>query len=233
MWLAAPEFERRTIHQVLYNGLIDGVIVSAMSLIDPVIQSLAESNLPFVAVGRNPYYDKTCYVDVENYNGARMAVDHLYKMGRRRIGTIAGPSDVIVGVDRLRGYREGLKEHGLEYDPDLVAIGDFSDASGYAAMQHLMLKKPDAVFATSDVMAVAAIRALQETGYQVPDDIAIIGFDDISLAQRTIPPLTTIRQPIDLVGAAAVNLLVDMIEHPSSVPQSVVLPTELVTRSSR
>jgi DNA-binding LacI/PurR family transcriptional regulator len=203
-----------------------------MSLEDPIIQSLAESNLPFVAVGRNPYDDKTCYVDVDNYNGARAAVAHLYKMGRRRIGTIAGPSDVIVGVDRLRGYCDGLKEHGLEYDPELVTVGNFSDAGGYAAMQELMLKKPDAVFATSDIMAVAAIRALQEAGYRVPEDVAIIGFDDITLASRTIPPLTTIRQPIDLVGAGVVNMLVDMIEHPSTATRNVVLPTELVIRSS-
>jgi LacI family transcriptional regulator len=232
LWLAAPEFERRTIHQVLYNGLIDGVIVSAMSLNDPIIQSLAESKLPFVAVGRNPNDDTTCFVDVDNFNGAREAVNHLYKLGRRRIATIAGPSDVIVGVDRLRGYRAALKENNLPYDPELVTVGNFSDSGGYAAMQTLILKKPDAVFATSDVMAIAAIRALQEAGYRVPEDVAIVGFDDITLASRTIPPLTTVRQPIDLVGAGVVNMVVNMIEHPASPPQSLVLPTELVIRSS-
>jgi LacI family transcriptional regulator len=232
LWLAAPEFERRTIHQVLYNGLIDGVIVSSMSLNDPIIQSLAASNLPFVAVGRNPNDERTCFVDVDNYNGARAAINHLFTLGRRRIATIAGPSDVIVGVDRLRGYRDALKEHGLPFDPELVVEGDFSDAGGYTAMLKLMLKKPDAVFVTSDVMAVAAIRALQEAGFRVPEDVAIIGFDDITLASRTIPPLTTVRQPINLVGAGVVNLLVDMIEHPSSNQRSVILPTELVIRSS-
>lgn len=232
LWLAAPEFERRTIHQVLYNGLIDGVIVSSMSLNDPIIQSLAESNLPFVAVGRNPNDDKTCYVDVDNFNGARAAVNHLYKLGRRRIATIAGPRDVIVGVDRLRGYQAALTENGLDYDPDLVVEGNFSDEGGYAAMQSLMPRKPDAVFATSDVMAVAAIRALQEAGYRVPEDVAVIGFDDISLASRSIPALTTVRQPIDMVGAGVVNMLIDMIEHPTSETHTMVLPTELIIRSS-
>jgi LacI family transcriptional regulator len=232
LWLAAPEFERRTIHQVLYNGLIDGVIGASMSLTDPIIQSLAESNLPFVAIGRNPYDEKTCFIDVDNYNGARVAIDYLYKMGRRRIATIAGPSDVIVGFDRLRGYRDALAEHGLEFDSELVVVGDFSDAGGYAAMQKLIDKKPDAVFATSDIMAVAAMRALVEAGYKVPEDVAIIGFDDITLAARSIPALTTVRQPIELMGAQAVNMVIDLIEHPTTATRSLILPTELVIRSS-
>jgi LacI family transcriptional regulator len=232
LWLAAPEFERRTIHQVLYNGLIDGVIVSAMSFNDPTLKSLAESKLPYIVVGRNPNDDKTCFIDVDNYNGARNVVDHLYKLGRRRIATIAGPGDVIVGFDRLRGYRDGLKDHGLAYDPDLVVEGDFSDAGGYIAALKLINKKPDAIFATSDVMAVAAIRALTEAGYKVPEDVAIVGFDDISLATRSIPALTTVRQPIDLMGASVVNMLIDLIEHPATATRTMVLPTELVVRSS-
>jgi len=232
LWLASPEFERRTIHQVLYNGLIDGVIVSSMSLNDSMIPTLAESNLPFVTVGRNPNDDKTCFIDVDNYNGAREAVDHLYKMGRRRIATIAGPGNVIVGFDRLRGYKDAILEHGLEYDPELVVEGDFSDAGGYIAALKLINKNPDGIFATSDVMAVAAIRALGEAGLKVPEDVAIIGFDDISLASRSIPALTTVRQPIELMGASVVNMLIDLIEHPSTATRSLVLPTELVIRSS-
>ncbi|HEX7555405.1 MAG TPA: substrate-binding domain-containing protein, partial [Leptolinea sp.] len=122
--------------------------------------------------------------------------------------------------------------NNLPFDPDLVVEGDFSDAGGYAAMQQLILKKPDAVFATSDVMAVAAIRALLEAGYKVPEDVAIIGFDDIPLASRSIPALTTIRQPINLVGTGAVKMLVDMIEHPSAETRSLVLSTELIIRTS-
>ncbi len=232
LWLAAPEFERRMIHQVLYNGLIDGVIGASMSLTDPIIKSLAASNLPFVAIGRNPYDETTCYIDVDNYNGARDAISYLYKMGRRRIATIAGPSEVIVGYDRMRGYRDALAEHGLEYDPGLVEVGDFSDAGGYAAMQKLIDKKPDAVFATSDVMAVAAMRALVEAGFKVPEDVAIIGFDDISLAARSIPALTTIRQPIETMGARAVDMVIDLIENPTTATRSLILPTELVVRAS-
>jgi LacI family transcriptional regulator len=232
LWLASPEFERRTIHQILYNGLIDGVIVSAMPLNDSIIQSLATSNLPFVTIGRNPNDDKTCFIDVDNYTGARNAVDHLYKMGRRRIATIAGPGNVIVGLDRLRGYKDAILEHGLEYDPELVVEGDFSDAGGYTATQKLINKNPDGIFAASDVMAVAAIRALAEAGLKVPEDVAIIGYDDITLASRSVPALTTIRQPIDLMGSSVVNMLIDLIEHPSTATRSLVLPTELIIRSS-
>jgi LacI family transcriptional regulator len=231
-WLAEPEFERRAIHQVLYNGLIDGVIVSSMHLSDPIIETLCERKLPFVTVGRNPTSPRTSYVDADNYNGAREAMRHLMRLGRKRIATISGPMNTIVGVDRLKGYRDALKEHGLSYIPELVVEGDFSDGGGYYATQLLIHHHPDAILAASDAMALAAMRALQEAGLKVPEDVAVIGFDDITLAARAVPPLTTIRQPIGAMGAEAVTMLIDMIDHPSGEPHRVVLPTELVIRSS-
>ena len=232
LWLAEPEFERRTVQQVLYNGLLDGVIVSSMHLTDPIVQTLTERALPFVTIGRNPMSHSTSYVDADNYNGACEAMRHLYRLGRRRIATITGPMNTIVGVDRLKGYQDSLKNYNLEYDPDLVVEGDFSDSGGYAAMERLIPLKPDAVFIASDVMAAAAMRASQEAGLKVPDDISIIGFDDIPLASRTIPPLTTVRQPVGAMGAAAVDVLIDMISHSSVEAHRVILPTELVIRSS-
>ena len=232
LWLAEPEFERRMINKILNTGLLDGVIVSSLSLTDPIVNHLKENKMPYVSIGRNPMDDSGNFVDVDNYNGAIKAINHLAGLGRRRIATITGPMNVIVGVDRLRGYRDALAANGLPYDPDLVVEGDFSDSGGYAAMQHLLPMKPDAVFVTSDIMAAASIRVLMEAGLKVPDDVAIVGFDDIPLASRTIPSLTTISQPISQMGAGVVNMLLDQIEHPSRQPHHVILQTELVVRSS-
>jgi LacI family transcriptional regulator len=232
LWLAEPEFERRMINQILNNGLLAGVIVSSLSLTDPIVNHLKENRLPYVSIGRNPMDDMGNYVDVDNYNGAFKAINHLAGLGRKRIATITGPMNVIVGVDRLRGYRDALAANGLPFAPELVVESDFSDGGGYAAMQSLLSAQPDAVFAMSDVMAAAAIRVLMEAGLKVPDDVAIVGFDDIPLASRTIPALTTISQPIVQMGAGVTNILLEQIEHPSRQPRQVILPTELVIRSS-
>jgi LacI family transcriptional regulator len=232
LWLAEPEYERRTIHQVLYNGLIEGVILSSYKMSDPIIQSLAERKLPFVAVGRNPLRDDISYVDTDNYNGAREATRHLISLGRRRIATITGAMEMVAGLDRLKGYQDELKEAGMPYDPQMVLEGGFTEDAAYDCMQRLILLKPDAVFAASDSMAAAALRCIQEAGLRVPEDISLVGFDDIPLASRTLPQLTTIRQPFADLGGVAVETLAKLIDNPSSGPYRNILPTSLVIRSS-
>jgi LacI family transcriptional regulator len=125
-----------------------------------------------------------------------------------------------------------LREYGLPIIPELIIDGDYSDAGGYQAMKRLLPLHPDAVFAASAAMAFAAIRAIQEAGLSVPEDIAIVGFDDIPPAATSKPALTTIRQPIQQTGKIVAEMLIDMIEHPNGQPHRVVLPTELVIRSS-
>jgi len=232
LWLAEPEFERRTIHQVLYNGLIEGVIVSSYNMADPIIQTLAERKLPFVAIGHNPLRDDISFVDADNYHGAVEATRHLISLGRRRIATITGPMEMVAGMDRLQGYRDALDEAGMAFDQDLVMEGSFTDPGGYSSMQRLIPLKPDAVFVASDSMAAAALRCIYEAGLRVPEDIALVGFDDIPLASRTLPPLTTVRQPFSRMGAVAVETLAQLIDNPSCGPKQIILPTELVIRSS-
>ncbi len=116
--------------------------------------------------------------------------------------------------------------------PELVAEGEFSDVSGYLAMKRLLVHRPDAVFVASDAMAIAAIRAIQELGLRVPEDVAVVGFDDIPPAATSQPPLTTVRQPIQRTGSVAAEMLIDLIEHPDPQPRRIVLPTELVIRAS-
>ncbi len=232
LWLAEPEYERKTISQVLYNGLIDGVVVSSMLVNDPLIERLYESKRPFITIGRHPTNDQINYVDIDNRAGAYQGVSHILRTGHKRVAVINGPHDTIASLDRYQGYLDALRERGIPLIPELVAEGEFSDTTGYLAMKHLLPHCPDAVFVASDAMAFAAMRAIQEAGLRIPEDVAVVGFDDIPAAATSKPPLTTVRQPIQRTGSIAAELLVDMIEHPDPFPRRIVLPTELVFRSS-
>lgn len=232
LWLAEPEYERRTIRQIMHSGLLDGVIVASNLLDDPVVQALLEGDLPFILNGRHPNDGRVNYVDIDNIASAREAVLHLLRLGRKRIGTIAGPHDMIAGADRQDGYIAALRDRGQLVDSELIVEGDFTEAGGYSAMQRLLARRPDAVFAASDTMAVGALRALREASLRVPEDVAIVGFDDMSFAAHTDPPLTTVRQPIQRSGELATETLIDLIQHPHSAPYRIILPTQLVVRVS-
>lgn len=232
LWLAEPEFERRMVHQVIYGGLIDGVIVSSMLMDDPIVPALAEADRPFVLVGRYPALPDVAYVDTDNVAGSRAAVEHLLKAGRRRIAAITGPLGMIAGADRRDGYVAALKAHGRPADPRLMVESDFTEAGGYAAMKKLLPHRPDAIFAASDTMAIGALRALHDAGRRVPEDVALVGFDDIAAAERTDPPLTTVRQTIDQLGSAAVQLLLSQIDRPNEPRRRVLLPPSLIVRAS-
>ncbi|CAG0937092.1 Ribose operon repressor [Thermoflexales bacterium] len=232
LWLAEPEYERRQIRQIVHGGSIDGVIVASALTDDVLLNELSQSQRPYVVVGRRPNDWQTSYVDADNSGGARDAVRHLLRLGRRRIATIIGPQNMIAGLDRLTGYVMALREYGLPIDQDLIAEGGFNESGGYLAMQQLLPRRPEAVFAASDTMAIGALRAIREVGLRVPDDLALIGFDDTPLAARTDPPLTVIRQPAQQLGRMAVEILLEVIDYPEVAPQCLILPTELVVRAS-
>ncbi len=232
LWLAEPQYERKTISQIIYNGLIDGVIVLSMLMDDPLIDRLSESNRPFIMIGRHPTNEKISYVDVDNRLGAYQGVAYTIQTGHKRVALIGGPHNTISGQDRYQGYLDALRENDLPVIPELITEGNYSDAGGYQAMKCLLPHHPDAVFAASDAMALAAMRAIQEAGLCIPEDIAIVGFDDIPPATTSKPPLTTVRQPISRTGKIVAEMLIDLIEHPDPQPHRVVLPTELVIRSS-
>jgi LacI family transcriptional regulator len=220
------------IRQMIHGGLIDGVIVASMLMDDPVVEALIDSDMPFILIGRHPTNSKIHYVDVDNQSSAREAVAHLLRLGYRRVATITGPRNMIAGADRRAGYLDALRDRRLAADADLIVEGDFSEAGGYAAMQRLLARQPDAVFAASDVMAAGAIRAIREAQLRIPEDIAVVGFDDMPFAARNDPPLTTIRQPIHRTGGLAAETLIDLIEKPASPTRRVILPAELVVRTS-
>jgi LacI family transcriptional regulator, galactose operon repressor len=232
LWVAEPEYERSTVRQILRNGLIDGVIVASAVLDDPIIEALRQDTKPFVLVGRYPTDPNVSYVDVDNVNSAREMVAHLLRLGYRRVATITGPKNHIASADRLQGYLNALRERGLTYDPHLIVESDFTEEGGYAATQRLLPFAPQAVFAFSDALALGALRALREAGQRVPDDVAVAGFDDIPFAARAVPPLTTVRQPIQRAGFLAAETLIDLVNQPQPQPRRIVLPTELVIRAS-
>jgi LacI family transcriptional regulator, galactose operon repressor len=232
LWLAEPDYERRMITKILYNGLVDGLIISSTTADDPLVDAICRSHMPFVIVGRYPCKDEVTYIDSDNTGGAYQAVEHLVELGRRRIATIAGPQNTAVGQDRYQGYVRALQKYGLPRLPELVVESDFTDGGGYAAMQRLLPQHPDAVFVASDWMALGALRALRAAGARVPEEVALVGFDDIPLASQTTPSLTTIRQQILQIGALASQMLLDLLDSPGSPPVQKILPTELVIRES-
>jgi DNA-binding LacI/PurR family transcriptional regulator len=178
---------------------VDGVLVLSAHDADTLPSRIQGRGLPVVLCGRPAQSGGLSYVDVDNTGGARDAVAHLVARGCRHVALIAGPQDMIAGRDRLDGYRKAITTAGREVEDALVEVGDFSEASGAAAMRALLDRRPDidAVFAASDPMALGALRVLREAGRTVPDDVALVGFDDGPLAAVSDPPLTTVHQPME------------------------------------
>ncbi len=231
LWLAEPEYERSMISRILHNGLVDGVVVAKTLINDPIVESLAASKLPFILIGKHPTVEVD-YLDVDNEKAAYMATMHLVRLGYKRIATIMGPQDQMVGHDRYQGYLQALQESQISPRLELAVEGDFTEESGYSSMNRLLNFKPDAVFVASDTMAYGAMRALREANLRIPEDVAVIGFDDIPASSKTIPPLTTVRQPISQMGSKAADVLINLIETDSRSNRKVIMDTELVVRES-
>lgn len=231
--IARADDERERARRFLRHDHVDGVVLMSLHGDEPLPRQLARAGMPTVQIGRPLGRSGVPYVDADNRGGARLAVEHALERGRRTIATITGPWNMNAGVDRLEGYRDAVRRGGLEVRNELVEEGDFGEESGYAAMRALLAREPgiDAVFAASDLMAVGALRALREAGRDVPGDVAVVGFDDAPLAGHTVPPLTTIRQPLDEMTRRTGDLLFAQIRgEPTN--GNVICPTELVVRSS-
>jgi LacI family transcriptional regulator, galactose operon repressor len=216
------------------NHHVDGLVLMGVDPADPELSPLVQANIPTVAVDIELVGSRAGYVTSDNAEGARLAVQHFWNLGHRRIATISGPDTMKAGHDRLVGFRAAIEELGAPFDERYVAPGDFYNDSGYTAMEQLLAlpEPPTAVFAASDLMAVGAIRAIEESGRRCPEDIAVIGFDDIQLAELISPPLTTIRQDKRGLGSTAAQALVEMIEDSETTPPVRILPVELVVRES-
>jgi DNA-binding LacI/PurR family transcriptional regulator len=230
--MAQDEEDHGALGRQLCSGHVDGAVVVSLHGEDPLPGQLVSSGLPVVLVGRPLAKVDVPYVDVDNVNGGTAAARHLVEIGRRRVVTIAGPRDMAVGIDRLSGWRRGMATAGRPTDE--VAHADFTMEGGAAAMERLLESHPDldAVFAASDLMAVGAMHVLRAKGKRIPEDVAVVGFDDSGLAATSVPPLTTIRAPIEELGRTTTWLLLAQLGVQEDLPPSVLLPTELVRRST-
>lgn len=233
-WGQSHEYEEKFYQRILQqNRLVDGLVIASARTHDPLVNRLVQSGTPFVMVERPlEFADLISYVSVDNVLAAKTVIEHLFKHGRRRIGTITGAMDNVDAQDRLTGYKVGLNSTGLPFDPDLVYEGQWTRMSGYLGAKHLLRSGVDAIFAANDITAIGVFQAVQEAGLRIPDDVAVIGFDDLPNAVQVTPQLTTIRQPIQQKGIIATNLLIDLIEEKREGRQHLLLPTQLVIRQS-
>jgi len=225
--------------ETAYVGLlreqhVDGLIVSAPRSDDLQLSRLHEEGYPLVLHG----HLSDCslpFVDVDNIGGACKAVSHLIELGYRRIGLITNaPLSYTSSQDRLTGYRQALQEAELPSDDELVRCGEFSPESGLRAMESLLAlpSPPSAVFVASDVVALGAMAAVREWGMRIPQDVALVGFDDIFLAAYVSPPLTTVRLPAYGLGWAAGDMLIRLISEDEPLERQMLLESELVIRQS-
>lgn len=243
--MAQSSHDRGYIDAYLRTAPVDGVLlISEHAQDDPWPRSFARHAMPFVVGGR-PLVDDpdVLFVDNDNVGGARLAVERLLDRGAARIGTVAGPRDMSAGIDRLAGFRAAL---GRRFRAARVEHSDFTMSGGEAATRRLLERCPDldGLFVASDLMALGALRALADSGRRVPEDVAVVGFDDVDAAAMATPGLTTVRQETVLQGRAMVRLFlahhrpevrssaVEGIPEVSSDQRSVLLPVRLVERAS-
>jgi len=222
--------------RIAKQKMLDGLLVlSHWPLQFEDIFNLLELKFPFVIVESGLSNHRVNCVEIDNFTGACKAVEYLLKLGHKRIGYISGPVDQKDAQDRLKGYIETLRQHKISLDEDLIYYGDFHKRSGYKGMNRLLSlsSPPSAVFVANDNMCLGAMKAINKKGLSIPEDISVIGFDDIEAAAHTTPSLTTIHQPRYVLGQKAAELLIETMKNRSSQdPKRVLLNTELIIRDS-
>jgi DNA-binding LacI/PurR family transcriptional regulator len=214
------------------TGRVDGFIVLSTSCTPKQIENLVQLKAPFIIWGRTTGSRRHCSVSGDSFAGGKLATEHLLRIGKKRIAFLGGPASELEVADRFGGYEEALQEAGGTVDPALVAYGDYTARSGHTVMRSLLERNPDldGVFVNSDLMAIAAMDAIREQGRVVPEDVAVVGYDDVSMARFSNPPLTTIRQNGPLAGRLLAENLVQYMQK--RVVTNVAIPAELVVRRS-
>ncbi|MBW5448650.1 substrate-binding domain-containing protein [Cohnella sp. CFH 77786] len=212
---------------------VEGVVGFGF-LDDSNFDELIASRIPSVFIDLDVKGPRAGYISSDNVNGIARAVCYLRDLGHTRIALISDMPESYVGRLRLEGYRKGLRQAGLPDTEDYIAYGDYSRERGCAAMQTLLAKpaKPTAVVCCSDYAALGAIDAARDAGLSVPDDISVIGFDDLEIARNVRPALTTVRQDMLSIGRKSVELLDEMIQNPDCPAPAVIFPTELIIRET-
>lgn len=222
--------------ELIDTGKVDGFVLSSVNYNDPRVRFLLERKFPFVAFGRSGLDSDFPYVDVDGAAGLRQATEHLLRHGHRQIAALAWPAESRVGNDRLAGYLSALQAAGLAASPDLIARGAGTfDFGQFATQQWLSMateRRPTAIVAVTDTMAIGAMRACQESGLTIGRDMAIVGFDDAPMSQYLWPALTSVRQPIRQAGHKCIELLIALLEGKAPLQPKILLTPELVVRAS-
>lgn len=219
---------------ILNERRLDGYILLTQEVTDMVGRQLFDKNIPIVLVGHIPRKKRVSSVDVDNFKGGKLAAEHLISLGHERIGIMLASLDMKESVDRLKGFRVAHNEAGIEMSDDQLEIVDYQFKAGYQTMKRWIETNSDvtAVFCASDTIAMGALLAARELGKQVPEDYAVVGFDDLSFAEFTYPPLTTIHQPIFQKGKKAAELLINEIENEDTDRKKINLDPQLIIRDS-
>jgi len=219
-------------HQYFDTGRVDGFITYPCVSKPQQIRALLDMGAPFIVWGVPMPNFNYCSVTGDSFRGGKLATEYLVHAGRRRIAFLGGPADELEIQQRYAGYEEALRDAGRTTDPALLAYGNYTNTSGMAAMQRLLEQAPDldAVFVNSDLMAIAAMSTIREQGRRVPEDVAVVGYDDLSIAEFSNPPLTTIRQNVPLAGKMLAQNLIQHLE--TRVVSNVTIPVELIVRQS-
>jgi LacI family transcriptional regulator len=218
----------------LLNGMIDGLLMILPMAPEAYVGSIRRRGFPFVLIDHEGLDHEGPSVGATNRDGAAGAIRHLLELGHTRIGIIAGNLDMDSARERLAGCREALDEAGIGLPPELLRVGDFHRSLAYQLTQEMLRLSdpPTAIFAANDVSAFGVMDAVRNAGLQIPDDLSIVGFDDIPDARWTFPPLTTVLQPMRLMGKRATRMLLDAITDPEVSGERIELPTELVVRGT-
>lgn len=213
---------------------VDGVVLMGIMGDDPNLGKLLKSDLPVVFIDIDIIGKNATYVISDNRAGAKLAVQYLYELGHRKIGMLMGINTTKTSQERYIGYREALRELGLPYKSEWVYDGNYLEEGGYQAARKMLELEdlPTAIFCQSDIMAIGAMRAIEEAGYSVPEDFSLVGFDDIEASRYVRPALTTIAQDKESLGSSAAELLTNMIDKPEQDNTPVILPVKLIERES-
>lgn len=213
---------------------VDGIVYSGPRFNDVALESLAEANIPVVLQGHLPGCPFPS-VDIDNVASAKLATEHLINLGHTQVGMITNaPLIYTAATDRLAGYRLALQEAGIDVDECSIRYGSFTPESGFQAMRSLLHQQPNisAVFVASDVVAMGAIEAIHQAGLKIPEQIALVGFDNIPWCAYLNPPLTTIRVPSNALGWSAGHLLIQALDNDNYEQDHIILDTELIIRRS-
>ncbi|QQE78641.1 LacI family DNA-binding transcriptional regulator [Alicyclobacillus sp. SO9] len=223
-----------TIDRVIRGRRVDGIFLLSSKQDDPVLKLVEQQKFPAVLLGRAPDGISVSTVNNDNVSAAYKATEHLIRLGHKRIGFLGGASDLVVTLDRVTGYRNALRDYQLEPDAQLEVSSFFLEQGGYLGMMRLLASsdRPTAVLASDDVLAFGAMRASAELGYHLPSELAIVGFNDIRMAEIANPSLTSVRVHMHELGSAAANMLLEHIKNSDLEPQHKTIRTELVVRNS-